>query len=121
MAYLGPIGVSRSLLRSSKTDRTWSSPTIRAFFLRSVAAAYNLVGQRSKVSGVVRENNVVAARTVRAYNQTTGELLGSTVSSAYDGTYQIPLGYSGEVFVVAFDDTGAPVLSADIVSSVTAV
>jgi len=79
-------------------------------------------GQASKVSGIVQIDGTPAQRTVRAfgYDPTTHALDGSTVnlskslghatSDPETGDYTIDLlaGYGQEIFVVAFDDYGAP-------------
>jgi hypothetical protein len=78
--------------------------------------------QASKVSGTVQIDGTPAQRTVRAfgYNPTVHDLDGSTVnlskslghstSDPETGDYTIDLlaGYGQEIFVVAFDDYGAP-------------
>lgn len=59
-----------------------------------------------KVSGVVRDSaNALCARTVRAYDRTTGALLGSTTSNAVTGAYSIDCSTTSEVNVICLDDT----------------
>lgn len=73
------------------------------------------------VSGTVKQDSTLVARLVRVYNRSTGELLGSTTSSAIDGSFHCPVGpFTGQVFVIAFDDTGtAPDYNAAVCDLVT--
>lgn len=68
------------------------------------------------VSGNVFDNfNVPTSRTVRAYDRTTGELLGQTVSNSADGYYSLALAKGVEVDLVCLDDTAGLVFN-DLIS-----
>jgi hypothetical protein len=59
-------------------------------------------GQR--ISGTVKENGALVARTVRVYSRATGEMLQQGVSSAVDGTFSLECAGATEVYAVALDD-----------------
>ena len=56
-----------------------------------------------KFEGNVTENQFPVSRLVRLYLSSTGEYVGET-TSAVDGSYKIETPFTGEHFVVAFDD-----------------
>jgi len=60
-----------------------------------------------RVSGTVTdENSDPVARTVRAYQRSTGALLGSAVSDGVTGAYAVNTPTLDEVQVVCLDDAG---------------
>jgi len=66
------------------------------------AAFLDYAGQ---VSGIVRDSaNALCARTVRAYNRSTGALVGSTTSNGTTGAYTLNCATLDEVSVIALDD-----------------
>lgn len=71
------------------------------------------------VSGIVTEESVPVARTVRAYDRSTGVFIAGTTSSAVDGSYSIETSVYTEVFVVAFDDVAGTVYNAVILDKIT--
>lgn len=125
MAALGAIGTLVGALSYRKQGRAWTPGTsgIRACGASLLAPTlrYNPSTNKASVSGAVRSDGVFASRLVRAYRRDNGELLGSTTSSPADGSYTIALGYTGEVYVIAFDAAGAPVLNASILDYVVPV
>lgn len=61
------------------------------------------------LSGTVTEGGVAVARTMRAYERSSGALISSTTSSAVDGSFSLPTnGVTGECFVVAFASPDGP-------------
>jgi hypothetical protein len=75
-----------------------------ATFTPAVAANPDYAGQ---ISGVVRDAAAaLVARTVRAYDRTTGALTNSTTSSAVDGTYSMNFLTLDEMSVLCLDDAG---------------
>lgn len=69
------------------------------------------------ISGVIRDDTgALCARTVRAYDRSTGALLGSTTSDATTGAYSINTG-AGEVQLVVLDDSGGTIYN-DLVDRV---
>lgn len=59
----------------------------------------------AQVSGIVRDStNALCARTVRAYNRSTGALVASTASNGTTGAYTLNCAAAGEVSVIALDD-----------------
>lgn len=71
------------------------------------------------VSGVVTEESVAVARTVRAYDRSDGAFVAETVSSAVDGAYSMNVGTASEVFVIAFDDAAGTQYNAVILDNIT--
>lgn len=116
--YLG----ARALV---ETSDTWGegvvaiTAPIRITTTHLAQKALNYVEPRTKISGVVQEQGaLVDGRTVRVYSRATGELLGTAVTAG-GGAYSIPVGYTDQVFVVAFDAAGAPDLNAAILDKLT--
>ena len=73
-----------------------------ATFTPHTAAHPDYAGQ---VSGIVRDSsNALCARTVRAYDRTSGALIGSTVSNAVTGAYDFNLQTINQVNIVCIDD-----------------
>jgi hypothetical protein len=93
-----------------------------SLYFSLIFGSNNEASQASKVSGIVQIDGTPAQRTVRAfgYDPTTHDLnattvnlsksLGHSTSDPETGDYTIELlgGYGKEIFVVAFDDYGAP-------------
>lgn len=80
------------------------------------AAFLDYAGQ---VSGIVRDStNALCARTVRAYNRSTGALVASTTSNGTTGAYTLNCSALGEVSVIALDDV-AGTTENDLVLRVT--
>ena len=74
-----------------------------------------------KITGFVKDmGNNPLARTVRAYARNTGALVGETVSSAVDGSYEIQMIERTELSVVMLDDD-AGTLEKDLVIRTTPV
>lgn len=71
----------------------WIEYQIREFALASYT-----------VSGLVKQDGVAAARTVRLYQRDTGALLGTTTSNAITGAYSFTTAFNSEVQVVCLDD-----------------
>ena len=61
-----------------------------------------------------------AARVVRAYLRSSGDLSGAVTSSAGDGSFVVKTKYPGEHYVVALDDDAAPDFNALIFDRVVA-
>jgi len=71
-----------------------------------VPPAAELPDRAAQVSGIVRDSsNALCQRTIRAYDRTTGELVGSTTSNATTGAYTLPVSTMNEVSVICLDDT----------------
>ena len=81
--------------------------------------AYVLDVAPASVSGTITEGGAPVARTVRAYNRATGELISETVSTASDGAYSLVTTAVTEVFVVAFDDVAGTDYNAVILDKIT--
>jgi hypothetical protein len=80
------------------------------------ASAY--LDYAGQISGVVLDAAAaLVARTVRAYDRTTGALTNSTTSSAVDGTYSMNFLTLDEMSVLCLDDAGGS-LENDIVARV---
>lgn len=90
LAYAPPTGFSE-----------WATPEVRV------------------INGVVTEESVPVARTVRAYDKTTGALIDETVSSAVDGSFTLSAGDAVEVFAIAFDDDAGTDYNAVILDKIT--
>jgi hypothetical protein len=109
----------KSILTTPEVDPALGKPLEFTYILGAPSGG---IAQNSKVSGIVQIDGTPAKRTVRAfgYDPTTHDLDGSTVnlskslghstSDPETGDYTIDLlaGYGQEIFVVAFDDYGAP-------------
>ena len=63
------------------------------------------VSTATQILGVVAQEGVPVARTVRGYNRLTGALLAETTSSALDGSFTLDINTDGECYVVTLDDT----------------
>lgn len=119
MAYLGAIARQNGAVYRRKTQAGEALAQLggRVLCLNTMRQAssyrYNATTVRTAISGFVYENGVAVARTVRIYRRDTGEMIGSTVSAS-DGSYYLPLGYTSEVYVIAIDADGAPLLNAVI-------
>jgi len=74
--------------------------------------------RRFSVRGIVTEAGSAAARVVRAFLSSTGEFVGETTSNAGDGAYEICDLPGGDIFVVAFDDSGGSSFNAKIFDKV---
>ena len=120
MADLGSIGTLAGPAHYKVTTRTWTDATKRVRAFVGAIASFGYGAVASSVSGTVKENSVAAQRLVRVYRRDTGELLGAVTSDAA-GVFSVPLnGFVGQVFVIAFDDTGtAPDFNAQIYDLVT--
>lgn len=71
-------------------------------FSTPAAAFLDYAGQ---VSGIVRDStNALCARTVRAYDRSTGALVASTASNGTTGEYTLNCSTTNEVSVIALDD-----------------
>ena len=114
MAYAGAIA-RQPTSWYRKTTRTWTDATkvIRNTTQRTSGFAFGTTS--STVSGVVYQNSSPVVRTVRVYRRDNGDLLGTTTSDG-SGNFSFKLnGYTGKVFVIAFDDiTAAPDYNAQI-------
>ena len=75
------------------------------------------------VSGTVEESGSPVARTVRVYNRSDGDLLGSATSDAGDGSWSVesayPVGSSSTVYVVCLDDDSGTQYNAQIYDRVS--
>ena len=124
MAALGAIGGLIQATTYRKVLRTWTaiSGGVRMFgnTLAADSRRYNNELGRATISGIVYENSVPKERLVRVYRRDTGELLSSVTSSAADGSYSLPIAYTGHVFLVAFDAAGAPLLNAVVLDYMVA-
>lgn len=80
---------------------------------------YELEAPALSVSGTITEEGSPVARTVRAYNRSTGAFIAGAVSSAVDGSYNIELEDTTEVFVVALDDAAGTQYNAVILDKIT--
>ena len=74
--------------------------------------------RRFSVRGIVTEAGSAVARVVRAFLSSTGEFVGETTSNAGDGAYEICDLPGGDIFVVAFDDSGGSSFNAKIFDKV---
>ena len=122
MADFGAVG-HQPHTTYKKTTRIWgdTSKVIRA--VSSSLATFWFGNKTSAISGSVLENGAAVSRLVRAYRRDTGELIGSVTSSAgAGGAFTIQLnGYSGQVYVIAFDDNVLPNYNAQIYDMVVPV
>jgi len=64
------------------------------------------------IDGYIKENNIPVSRIVRIYDRTTGLLIDTNTSRSSDGYYYVTTTYSGEHFVVVFDDNSGDVYNA---------
>lgn len=87
---ISPIRITKGVARDSTP---FTPPT---------AAFPDYAGQ---VSGIVRDStNALCARTIRAYDRSTGALVGNTTSNGTTGAYTLNCSTVNEVSVIALDD-----------------
>lgn len=115
MSDHGTIGAQLGMLRQPTSYTPASYGTSRLMDATSQHfVPYS--GPSVTVSGTVQQNGTPAARVVRAYRRYDGKLLGETTSDPTTGAFSIDcLGTTGQVYVLALDDTGtAPDYNAQI-------
>ena len=71
--------------------------------VEDTSSAYTF-SNRFLYDGYVTQEDVPVDRVVRLYHRDTGELVDSTTSSGVGGYYYLGATFSGEHFIVAFDD-----------------
>lgn len=136
MALLGSIGYSPQV--TTMIPDVWEGAASGAGgYLSAVDIGDNLVGGKTfvfaaplqytiptdprprYVSGTVEEDGTPVVRMVRAYRRDNGAFLGQTMSGP-DGKFQLRFhGFSGKVFVIAFDDDNLPQYNAQVYDDIT--
>jgi hypothetical protein len=105
MAALGSIGdaVAATAVSVLLSVPAATGSTARAMFIPDGATSYD--GVPKTISGTVRDSsNLLVSRTIRVYRRDNGTFLGTTSSSATDGTFSLAVPYTGEVNVLCLDD-----------------
>lgn len=73
------------------------------------------------ISGTIKQEGVVAERTVRLYNRNTGAFVAEKTSSSADGSFSFGIpNNTDEYYVIAFDNSGGDTYNALIYDKVTA-
>jgi hypothetical protein len=67
-----------------------------------------------KLAGTVKLSVTPLQRTVRAHKSADGAVLGTAVSNAETGYFEITTDYTQECYVVCFDDPASPDLQSII-------
>ena len=96
-----------------------TNPVSGPYRKRAVPIQASVLKQGFCVSGIVTEEGVPVAATVRVYLRSTGAFIDEVVSNAVTGEYTIcEIASAAEVFVIAFDPAGGKSFNAEIFDKV---